>query len=267
MSSQSRIKQINLKLRTPPKVQVEIINPFKPLCNLFKREDPFQKSKNRVIELQNQIRTEEARQLYLSGQNDPKIKKFILQNYRTYLKMEYAPSIPVACPHCNSNIILSPICSQCGWALGVHFSDMVNQGFLLATPTIKAPLRKGERLICINRIAYNKNQMVTLYQSEQDGYQKTQNKYHNKYLKNFPSENGQMIRFYHKSLPQKDYSPKDKVRQRPQRPSVDSDVSGFIHPRKIHRSVSDVVKSIKQKPTTQPQVLNPDRVVKMQNEQ
>lgn len=259
MYSQPRNKQINLKHRSPRRQQMEIVNPFKPLCNLFRRQDPIQKSRERVIQLQNEIRGEQARQLYLSGQNDPKIREYIRQRFQTYLKMEYAPSIPVACPHCNSNIVLNPNCTRCGWALSIHFRDMVSNGHLLATPTLNAPIRKGESLIFENQIPYNKNQMVTIYQKEREheqyrplGYKKAP-----------PKEEVQIVRFYPNAPPLEVHPAKEKLRQRPRRPSVDSDASGFISPRKIYRSVSDVVQPKRKQASVPAKILEPDRVVRM----
>lgn len=255
MSSHKQIRKVNLTQRSRRPVDVAVVNPFSPFLEFFKREDPIVKSRKKICRLYGQIRAEQARLVYLSGQNDPKIKEYINQHYRSYMKMEYAPHIPVVCPHCHSPITLYKNCYQCGWRLGVHFSDVESNGDLLATPTLNSPIKKGEIMICINQIPYNKNQMINLYQMEQDCRQKQQ----------------QQV-FYQKPKILKKLPPPPPPVNR--HPSVNSDASGYLprrhpsnqlshhtltqHPPKLYQHY------VRGEPESEhSNVLEPDRVVSM----
>jgi hypothetical protein len=100
--------------------------------------------------------------IFITIDEEKYINNYIKDKYQKYLDMEYAPNINVECPHCLKNIVLNKHCSKCGWKIGIHFIDKKSCGDIIAYPVLNSQILSGESLIYINKIPYNKDQIVKI---------------------------------------------------------------------------------------------------------
>lgn len=153
------------------KPKPQLINVFQKFRFRFK--DSMEKSKQRILKEQEKLRR-------LSGESNPQIEKYIAKKYSMYLDINFAPPIPIKCPHCYNKVILSAYCRVCGWKLRVNFPGPRRSGWLMATPTVKSPIRFGESILyelkmhgCDN---YKMRQLYDDYQNSRQHHQSIEQK-------------------------------------------------------------------------------------------